>query len=350
MPQARRVIQEDVARIAGVNRATVSLALRGDRSIPKRTCLRIRRIADKLGYSPDPLLTALANYRHSIRSATFHGTLGWLANTSQAYQWRSYASFSAYFAAARRRCLRYGYKLEVIDVGDLDITWDRAATLMSARGIHGLLLCPQPEPNTDLTSFPWERFSAVTFGYTLVQPRLHTVAAAHYCAVLTTIDKMLLRGYRRIGFWDKRMHDRRINHNMLAAYLAACHSHPELARIEPFMSEDWPGKDFLAWAERERIDALVSCDPEFHKRHPEWISARPFGVAIPMLCGSDTPMSGVWERDEQIAETAVDFLVSMVQRGETGVPKNPQRLLIEGTWLEGKSLRPCLRESVALSA
>ena len=346
MPQARRVIQEDVARLAGVNRATVSLALRGHRSIPPRTSAKIRRIADKLGYSPDPLLTALANYRHSIRSATFHGTLAWLANTCEAHQWRNHASFSSYFTAARRRCLRYGYKLEVVDVGELKISWERAATLMGARGIQGVLLCPQPEPNTNLTSFPWERFSAVTFGYTLVRPRLHTVAAAHYCAVLTTIDQLRLRGYRRIGFTDRRSHDQRINHNMLAAYLAACQSHPELARIEPFMCEDWPGKGLHAWTERERIDALVSCDPEFHKRLP----TQPFGVAIPMLFSSSTPMAGILERDEQIGETAADFLVSMVQRGETGVPGNPQQLLIEGTWLEGKSLRPSVSESVVVGA
>lgn len=50
---------EDVARAAGVHQTTVSRALRNDRRLPEQTRQRIRKLAERLGYRPHPLLTAL---------------------------------------------------------------------------------------------------------------------------------------------------------------------------------------------------------------------------------------------------------------------------------------------------
>lgn len=71
----------DIARKAGVTTATVSLALRRHPSIPERTRARIREIADRLGYRPDPQFAKLMAYmraRHPAAAAaplallTFH--------------------------------------------------------------------------------------------------------------------------------------------------------------------------------------------------------------------------------------------------------------------------------------
>ena len=86
--EPRRVTQLDVARRAGVHRATVSMALRNHPNIPPATRDRILKIAATLGYSPDPMLSALAAYRSRQRGPTFHGTLAWLANSAFGFDWR----------------------------------------------------------------------------------------------------------------------------------------------------------------------------------------------------------------------------------------------------------------------
>lgn len=57
MPRIRML---DVARKAGVDKSTVSLALSGSPKLPEATRSRIQRIAEELGYTPDPGLARLA--------------------------------------------------------------------------------------------------------------------------------------------------------------------------------------------------------------------------------------------------------------------------------------------------
>jgi LacI family transcriptional regulator len=59
----RRVTLADVARAAGVHRTTVALALRNHPGLPGETLARLKTIARKMGYRPDPTLAALNAYR-----------------------------------------------------------------------------------------------------------------------------------------------------------------------------------------------------------------------------------------------------------------------------------------------
>lgn len=58
-----RVTMADVARAAGVNKGTVSRALRGDRRISTETCERVWEAARKLGYQIDAVASGLSSKR-----------------------------------------------------------------------------------------------------------------------------------------------------------------------------------------------------------------------------------------------------------------------------------------------
>ena len=58
----RRTTIKDVAKVAGVHFTTVSLALRRHPSIPEATRERIRRVAERIGYAPDPVFGALTRF------------------------------------------------------------------------------------------------------------------------------------------------------------------------------------------------------------------------------------------------------------------------------------------------
>ena len=64
------------------------------------------------------------------------------------------------------------------------------------------------------------------------------------------------------------------------------------------------------------------------------------GVACFALPSAEGFVSGISENSIRIGEIAVDTVVAMVNRGERGLPQVPYRILVEGQWFAGKSLRP----------
>jgi LacI family transcriptional regulator/LacI family repressor for deo operon, udp, cdd, tsx, nupC, and nupG len=46
------------------------------------------------------------------------------------------------------------------------------------------------------------------------------------------------------------------------------------------------------------------------------------------------------ECSERVGEASVELLVKMIHNGEKGVPVNRSSMLIQGEWIEGKTLRP----------
>ncbi|HEY9249936.1 MAG TPA: LacI family DNA-binding transcriptional regulator [Rariglobus sp.] len=346
MEKPRRVTQKDIAKIAGVNRATVSMALHQHPSIPPATRERIQKISTDIGYSPDPMLTALATYRHGRRKPEFRGTLAWLAHTTPAFAWRDIPHFETYFNSAKQRAEFHGYRVETFDVTEMGVSWKRAAVIAKSRGIDGVLLCPQPLPDTCLDAFPWEQFTAVTFGYSIIRPQLNSVAPAQYRATLLTMRELISRGYRRIGFSINRGHDIRTDHNYLAGYLAARELHETESPV-PVLFLDDPEPAQLArlhveWIKRHRPDAIIACNVDIH----HILSAAgidvpgKLGVACPLLAEGFGALSGVVEDNSQLGQVAVDFLVSMLHRHEQGIPQHPQKLLVDGVWNPGRTIRP----------
>ena len=343
--ESRRVTQQDIARRAGVHRATVSMAFKGHPNIPVETRDRIMKIAAELGYAPDPMLSALAAYRNRQRPATFHGTLAWLVNSAYGFDWRDRTlrpHFSDYYEGAAAQAKRYGFQLEIFDFNAPRLTPARLASILAARGVQGVLLCPQPRPETNL-EFPWQNFSAVTFGYTLATPRLHTVSATQYRAMRLTVHELRRLGYRRIGLALDGDHDLRTDHNYLAGFLVEEHlagGGPHIPMlVAPYTDQRAVGQ----WLRAHRPDAVVTGNYHFldvlrslGKKVPDDL-----GVACPLLPSPDTELAGTIENSVEIGSVAVDFLIGMIHRQERGIPANPQRIHVEGRWLAGRTLRRC---------
>lgn len=338
----RRITQQDIARRAGLNRATISLAIRNHPSIAAATRERVQKLAEEMGYCPDPMLSALAAYRNSSREPGFRGSLGWLAISTKQFMWRQKGHFVRYLAGAEKQAEKMGYRIQVIDLGELGIRWERAASMVRAQGIHGLLLCPQPTPDTKIEAFPWHEFSAVKFGYSITYPQLQSVAAAQFRASQRVVEELRERGYRRIGFVGQRGHDERTGHNYFGGFLSAMTYEQWQELVPPYWFESDNDKGLIEWFERYRPDAVVA-SMEFYYQAlvaAGYEAPRDFGFACPAAGDANPSISGVQEADERVGAAAVEILVAMIQRGEHGMPPYPQRLLVEGRWNEGSTLRP----------
>ncbi|QYY37269.1 LacI family DNA-binding transcriptional regulator [Ruficoccus sp. ZRK36] len=333
--------------MAGVHRSTVSLVFRNHPSIPDGTRERILAIANKLGYTPDPMLAALAAYRKRQHPSDYKATVVWLVKDQKIYDWRDTPMFVEYYEGAYARLAQYGYKLEIFELNTKEISPRRVASIFRSRNIPGILLCPQPTPNVHL-DFPWEHFSSVTFGYTLVEPQLHVVAASQYRANRVTMMELKKRGYKRIGFTYNGEFNRRTDHNYMAGYLVETieEDYKRLV-VPPLVSpiRERP-EELLKWCRRYKVDAIVTPDSQILEVAERCGLSCPedIGIACTPLYKPDGKLSGYYEHSIHTGEAAADFLIAMIQRGERGIPKIPHRLHIDGIWCPGSTLRPLTRQ------
>ena len=73
------------------------------------------------------------------------------------------------------------------------------------------------------------------------------------------------------------------------------------------------------------------------------------GVAYHTLDEKSLCLSGMKKNSFQIGEMAVDLLIDMLHRNERGVPVHPYLLMVEGSWVEGNTLRPAPASTLGLA-
>ncbi len=337
----KRVTQQDIAKELGVHRSTVSLALRNSPNLPLKTRQQILAMAEKLGYRPDPMLSALAAYRERNRPQEFEGTLAWLFNSVGGFDWKTGPLYLQYFAGAKEQSQKRGYRLEVFDMNTTGMTPKRMASILQARNIQGILVCPQPTDYGEI-NLPWEYFSAVTFGYTLKWPNLHRITATQFRGVTAIYNQLRELGYERIGIALTDQVNQRTDQNYLAAYVTDEYRHSRSFAIPPLKANlKVEPEALIEWIEKYRVEVVISPDirplgilQKHGVRVPEEV-----GLASCSVESMNSEISGICENSIEIGSTAVDFLVAMIHRGENGIPTHPYHVLVEGSWCPGKTIR-----------
>jgi LacI family transcriptional regulator len=208
------------------------------------------------------------------------------------------------------------------------------------RGIHGLIIGRLP-PGQHALELAWERFSCVALGMTLRSPRLHHVTENHFDTAWRAMAQCRERGYRRVGFVFSDANDSpRVGDRWLSAYLGQQRQYPAADRLPVCPGVPADLEMFSAWFRRVRPDALLVN----HSRPVlEWLRA--LGREVPRDVGlvelEDNPKSGsagVYYDPAKIGALAVEMLVGLLHRHETGVPDDQHEILLTGTWHEGRTL------------
>ena len=365
----RRITLRDVAARAGVHHTTAARALKNDPRVKAGTLSKIKTLAAQMGYAPDPMLSALNAYRHASRTSQYHGTVAWITNFSTREEWRSTWGFSRtscyelYFLGAADQLAKHGYKLEAFWLQEPGMTAQRASQVLLHRGIRGLLLCPLPTSRGHL-SLQWEKFSAVSFGYSLLRPKLHLFSAAHFRAITTCLRRLRTRGYQQVGMVISYAMDARMDHLWTAAYRSALPALHRSRAIPIYFYRD--GKHngsalslqqnermFSKWYGHYRPDAIITSSASVVVA---WLKAGGYRVpqdvalANPALQEQEPLVAGVMEASREIGRAAADFLVGMMQRGGQGIPCVPQRVLLEGSWHEGTTADGQIRALPAVAS
>ena len=330
---------QDVAEKAGVHRSTVSLALRDNHRISAEVRAKIQRIADELGYRSNPLVTALMRSRRT-RRAPRHVVLAYVTDYPTRYGWRPpHHDRPDYFPGAAARASELGYKLEHFWLGEPGMTPARFAQILASRGINGLLIGRLP-PGKDEIQLPWEQFSAVALGLTLTKPDLHRVSEDAFASATIAMDTCLAKGFRRIGLVMSEPDDSpNMGDRWLGAYLRfQLRIAPEnrIPCCEYPADGDFSG-NLLRWWETHRPDVVLATRSEpvmaILEASKSARAARPTHFQL-VNEKPERGIPGVHLDPGIVGSLAVDMLVGMMHRGETGLPSEPHHVLVPGRWVE----------------
>ena len=345
----KRVTLGDIAQRAGVSKAAVSLALRNNHSISLKRREEIKRVAEEMGYHPDPLLASLVAYREGGRQIKIHSGLAWINHWDEPERLRQYREFDAYWRGASSAAARFGYRLE-------EIQWPQGCSakrmeqILSARGIQGVLIPPHHEL-LDWGDFDWNKFSVIRFGMSVQNPDSNLVTSDTFRAIVMAIRKIHEHGYQRIGFTVNGEFNERLGGNYLGGHLTAQKilklqkPLPPLLTFLKSRSMDELNRQKAAlqkWLARHKPEAILTADMEMPIMLRELGYRIPQDIAVAGTTALDIPGvdAGIDQHSEAIGRIAVEMLVKQINVSERGEPVDPCRILVESRWQDGKTLPP----------
>jgi LacI family transcriptional regulator len=339
------VTMQDIAKRAGVTNATVSMALRNHSRISRATCRRIQRLAAEMGYRPNPMVTSLMTEIRARRPAA--GGTARIAYL-QLFPKELIAKLPAarrYRAGAAARAAQLGFCLEEFWMQDEQITPRRLSDILYHRNITGVLIPTLPQPG-HLADLPWERISAATMGYTLLEPRVHRAMNHQMHSIRLALSRLTERGYRRLGLALSKAEDRRVEGNWRAGFYLYQQDLAAHDRVPVFIGADWGRESqgaYNRWLKENRPEVVIAARNEEPR---DWI--RQAGLRVPDDIGFCTltssnaceELSGVDQNDETVGGVAIELVAEQLHHNERGIPPDPKVVLVEGRWHEGKTLFP----------
>ncbi len=329
----------DVAREAGVTQATVSYALRSHPSISEATRQRVQDIAKKLGYQPNPLVSALMTSRRARggRQAE-RPMIAFLVTWPDPVTKENRRLALRFYKEAKRRAEELGYGLDKFWLMDPEISAKRWNEILLTRSIRGLLIAPAQE-GLRLPKLDWSQFSLATIDHGWSEHDIHRACIDRFQGFKTVYDRLQDSGYKRIGLAipDARLKLR--NQFLLGATTAYQYSIPAKDRVPIHHPKMLSAPGLAKWLERHRPEVVVSSSETMElldslsRRIP-----KDLGFVNIDLAATDRACTGLRDNDADVAGAAVDLIVGQIARNERGVPKCPKLVYITCDWIEPRAV------------
>jgi LacI family transcriptional regulator len=337
----KRVTVRDIAAAMGIHFTTVAEALRGSSRISKKTQAAVNEVAKQMGYAPDPMMSALSNYRSTMLRGAFQGVIAWI-NVFKASDRMTdrVAFYGDCFWGASERARAFGFRLEEFILGDEPISSSRLSKILSSRNITGVIIGPLPRMTSEL-SLDWQDFVSVRIGYSYENPNLTVVVADQFRNAQWIFEKMHAAGFERIGFACPRFLDDRVSNKFSAGYLSMAYRFYGKPPLPLFIDDVPEGNKeaFLKWFHEYHPDGIILGGRSTYYRM--LLNA---GIRVPedVQCVAmhaehlKLPISGVSQNGEVVGATAVDHVVSMIQGFKKGLEPFPKTMMIHGRWIDGR--------------
>ena len=331
----------ELARGLGLSHTTVSEALRDSPRVNQATRDRVKLAAQTAGYRLNPLAGALMSEMRRSRSGTFRGVLAILDLDGPVGRSPGPARYHAELAkGANARATELGFKAETIVTGQRNISDSRLDTILSARGIRGVLLLPVGN-NPDLSGLNWSHYAGVYSDYIIERPGLHSVCPDHYRSMVIALQHLHALGYRRPGFAIQTDTDSRLLHRWEAAFRSYHEYNDTFAHLAPLVRDVLSRDAFVEWFSREKPDVILCHRAEVMHWMAECGARVPatHGFCCLNVTSNSEACAGLDLQPRLLGARGIELLIAQLHRNEYGVPEHPSTTTIAAAWVDGPTLR-----------
>ncbi|HVU32591.1 MAG TPA: LacI family DNA-binding transcriptional regulator [Opitutaceae bacterium] len=334
---------KDIAAQAGVAVSTVSYALRNHPSIPPETCRRIQSIGEKLGYRPDPQISALMAHIGRGRAVHSSGRIALVWMQGQRVRTRREAFFVQMREGAAARAQLRGYHLEEFWPDEDHLSGARLTAILRARGIQSVIFSPSIEGVSADYRLGWEHFACVVLGHARWPVELHRVAHDHYHSICDCLQRMTAAGVVRPAIVLTEEINQRTDSAVKAAFIS---HHPSEARAHGliYALDQRGAQEFPAWLRAHDPDGVLLLRREMWTElaTPRLEKLRAAGRVwcANWEAGDPLALPGIQQRYDFAARAAVDLVTGLEQSRTLGLPDHPQCIQIRGDWREHAAPAP----------
>jgi LacI family transcriptional regulator len=333
----------EIARAAGVGKATVSLALRNDPRLRPETRREIQAIAKKMGYQSNAVVSNLMAQLRASKDPKYQATIGLINVSNDKDFLHTNPTFSALNEGIAARCHQTGYGSNEFWLRDPAIDAGRLKQILRARNIRGVVIAGMVDNLKLPAEFDvlWEDLSCVTVGIRPENPAFHFTCNDQF-ATAQRMGKQLLRlGYTRPGLVVASYIERVIDNRFSAGFYAGGNFCKATEHLPVHDFKPGEKKQFLAWLQKNKPDVIVTT----HTEVLAWVAE--YGLRWPKEVGlahldinkGMEEWSGMNQKNDLVGTFAIDLLVGLLHRNECGPPDSPKCMMIESQWVPGATLR-----------
>lgn len=328
-----------IAAKCGCSRNTVSLALKKDPRVVEVRARYIRKVAEQLGYRPDPTLTQVMSQiakKTGVKTSKLAVLVG--ADFDQRDPWRSNSILERFYTSMSRRMTEYGYSFDTFWLGQSRMTPVRIRQIIRHRGIEGLVVFSYASAPA-VIDFDFSGFAASVIGRGLAHPRLDAVGGNLHNDLDCVVRNAMRLGYEHLGLALPLSAATRSLHCWEAAYQFYQSRFPPRLRVPACVFDPENLPPLRRWIDRFRPKCVVGNSTTYDVlKRLGYPIPQEFGFAtllqearLPGLAGIDFPL-------DLIASKAVDIVVERLRTHRLGLPVEPELILYEGKWRDGLSL------------
>lgn len=186
--KSKKITINDVARLSGVSKRTISRVINNSPKVGKATRERIQKIIDELNYSPDPQARGLAARRSYLLGMIYDNPNGLFINDVQ----RGVLSV----------CRESGYEL-VVHPCDMkaDTLINEAVTFANRSKLDGVIILPPVSENNDLAAaLEQANINYVRLASIALDSPDHQVISNDRAAAAAMAEYLVNLGHTRIGY------------------------------------------------------------------------------------------------------------------------------------------------------
>ncbi len=336
--------------MAGVSKTSVSYALSGKPEVSPSLRIRIQRLAQEMGYHPDPALARIAASRWKNRPASEGTTLAFIEThhpkaTHSIETIMANGKISPEFRGSQETAARLGYQLEYYFHSSKDSA-RKLGDLLSNRGVPGVVISPIFSLAFH-QEFHYHKFACVSYHNGYIQPAIDHFTPAYVNNLLLCWEKTRILNYKkpRLVLFQEDHHNY-INFILEAAFTKLCQDDGLSPASQTFYYNPEKANEIKQWIKLERPDLIIAFNdyPYWVMRDLNILPNKSLGcmaiVSEPVREADGTNLiAGVDSRRYEIGVHCVERIHELLNYGRTGVSPNPLTHRLPGTWVDGKSIR-----------